>query len=372
MRRVLVAHRPAHLRLGNQSQRGRERVARLREKHLIEVGQRHHQLDVVLRNQGSERGDVARAVDARHQGECVRVVERRCHRVGIGGDRCRARAPEGRDDVDALPGAGEEDRSHGRQRNDQALECSAGDQASGRRAARPRRGPCLGPHVQRTPGNAAKIRLVLDLRAALPEEGRLRVLDVGCGGRHFPLNLWEPLLPVADRLDVTGIDLAFLEETRARAADLGFPIDIQRGSVLEVEQQFGTDAFDVVATTQVLEHIREWRKALRGIAAVLRPGGLLLLTCDNGDLVRPAGQRVRLAGKRAYARLAERVPSVTRVGRRFVSGDWERAQRLEELRRGAHDAGLEVERIAYYGLGTRRTRGAVLGRGCSHSRSRRR
>ena len=121
--------------------------------------------------------------------------------------------------------------------------------------------------------------------------------------------------------------------------------------MLEVEQQFGTDAFDVVATTQVLEHIREWRKALHGLAAVLRPGGLLLLTCDNGDLVRPARQRVRLAGKRAYARLAERVPSVTRVGRRFVSGDWERAQRLEELRRGAHDAGLEVERIAYFGLG---------------------
>ena len=238
-----------------------------------------------------------------------------------------------------------------RQRNDDALECLPLTKL-----------PAAALHVldeasasdltfDVLPANAAKIRLVLDLRAELSGDERLRVLDIGCGGQHFPLNLWEPLLPVADRLDVTGIDLAFLDETRARAAALGFPIDVRRGSVLEVEQQFGPDAFDVVVSTQVLEHVREWREALRGIAAVLKPGGLLLLTCDNGDLARPAAQRMRLKGKRAYARLAARVPSVVRVGGRFVSGDWERAQRLDELRDGAHDAGLQIERIAHYGLG---------------------
>ena len=80
---------------------------------LVEVGERDDQLDVVLGDERRERGDVARVVDARDERVVVGVVERRRERVDVGGDRGRAGPAEGRDDVDALAGAGEEDRRHG-------------------------------------------------------------------------------------------------------------------------------------------------------------------------------------------------------------------------------------------------------------------
>ena len=200
--------------------------------------------------------------------------------------------------------------------------------------------------LEALPANAAKLRLVLDLRTELPETGTLRVLDVGCGGRNFPLNLWEPLLPLADRLEVTGVDLDFLDETRERAAELGFPIDVRRGSVLELTSQFARGSFDAVVTTQMLEHVRDWRAALRQLAAMLRPGGLLLLTCDSGDLDRPPTERVKLVAKRTLAR----APALARAARRVVSGEWEYGPTLAELREGALAAGLEVEAAGHYAL----------------------
>jgi SAM-dependent methyltransferase len=42
--------------------------------------------------------------------------------------------------------------------------------------------------------------------------------------------------------------------------------------------RFGRDAFDVVVSTEMLEHAREWRGCLWAMAEVLAPGGLLILT----------------------------------------------------------------------------------------------
>ncbi len=42
--------------------------------------------------------------------------------------------------------------------------------------------------------------------------------------------------------------------------------------------RFGPDAWDVVLSTEMLEHCRNWRAAVHNMKGVLRPGGLLLLT----------------------------------------------------------------------------------------------
>ena len=49
------------------------------------------------------------------------------------------------------------------------------------------------------------------------------------------------------------------------------------GDALEIVDRFGSESFDVVISTDTLEHIRDWRSAVRQMKAVLRPGGLLLL-----------------------------------------------------------------------------------------------
>lgn len=42
--------------------------------------------------------------------------------------------------------------------------------------------------------------------------------------------------------------------------------------------RFGTDAADVVISTEMLEHAQDWQAAVGGMLAVLKPGGVLVLT----------------------------------------------------------------------------------------------
>ena len=151
------------------------------------------------------------------------------------------------------------------------------------------------------PGNAAKIRLLLDLVERRPA----RVLDVGCGD----LSLWAAL---RERPEVVGVDarlpspkVAGIETRELDARALNYDAE-----------------FDAVVSTQMLDDVAEWRDVLRGMRDALRPGGTLLLTCDSGDTPRP--WRARLRGV-------------------------QRGPRLEELRTAALDLGLEVESLRRYG-----------------------
>jgi predicted O-methyltransferase YrrM len=46
-------------------------------------------------------------------------------------------------------------------------------------------------------------------------------------------------------------------------------------------ERFGPESFDVVLATEVLEHIADWRAAIRSMKAVLRPDGVALLTTPS-------------------------------------------------------------------------------------------
>jgi len=45
-----------------------------------------------------------------------------------------------------------------------------------------------------------------------------------------------------------------------------------------VDRRFGEAAFDLVLSTELLEHVRDWRAAVRAMKRVSRPGGTLILT----------------------------------------------------------------------------------------------
>ncbi len=111
-RLVLVLAERDRLRAGQQHERA-ELVAVRGEHAMVEVGERHDQRRVVLGDERCERLDVAGIVDRRDERPAVGGVERRRELVEVDGERRRAGAPKRRDDVDALPRAGEEDDRHG-------------------------------------------------------------------------------------------------------------------------------------------------------------------------------------------------------------------------------------------------------------------
>jgi SAM-dependent methyltransferase len=193
------------------------------------------------------------------------------------------------------------------------------------------------------PGNTAKIRLALDVAAELRERGSLRVLDVGCAGPE-PLNLWLPFRPLWDRLELVGVDVAGLERVRHRARELGLAVETRVASAIDLAAFRG---FDAVVSTQVIEHVIEWRRAVRELRDALAPGGKLYVTCDSGETQRPRVERFRLVGKRAFARARSRVAALERVP---LSGEWERGPTRAELHDAARDAELEVERLQPYAL----------------------
>ena len=202
--------------------------------------------------------------------------------------------------------------------------------------------------LDRLPGNTAKIRLLLDLAAELRARERLRVLDVGCAGPD-PLNLWRPFLPLAGRLELVGVDVAGLDATASRARELGLPVELRRVDAAELPSAFARESFDAVVSTQVLEHLRDWRAGLAAMAAVVARGGGLFATCDSADLRRPAGERARLAAKRAYARLRAARSTPSRPAHAGVpSGQWERGLHAEDIREALTAAGLVVDRVAPY------------------------
>jgi SAM-dependent methyltransferase len=89
------------------------------------------------------------------------------------------------------------------------------------------------------------------------------------------------VLEVGSR-DVNG-SVRSVVEALGPAGYLG--IDIEEGpgvdvicDATELVSRFGRERFDVVISTELLEHVRDWRSVIGGMKAVLRPGGVVLIT----------------------------------------------------------------------------------------------
>ena len=86
----------------------------------------------------------------------------------------------------------------------------------------------------------------------------------------------------AGGMDVNGSARAVIEEhgpASYTATDMrpGLGVDVVCLAE-ELPDRFGEDSADVVISTEMLEHAADWQAAVAGMARVLKPGGLLVLT----------------------------------------------------------------------------------------------
>jgi SAM-dependent methyltransferase len=124
--------------------------------------------------------------------------------------------------------------------------------------------PVLQSHRWRTVENSAAY-LIPSLRPGLD------LLDVGCGPGTITVDLAARVAPGR----VLGIDVSAdpLGEARSAAERAGVPVTFEVGDVYALAAP--DDSFDVVHAHQVLQHLTDPVAALREMARVCRPGGVV-------------------------------------------------------------------------------------------------
>lgn len=123
----------------------------------------------------------------------------------------------------------------------------------------------------------ALYRFGRDPRARRPFEG-LRLLDIGCGGGL----LSEPMARLG--FEVVGVDASArnIGTAGAHAAEQGLAVDYRCATAEALLAQ--GEAFDVILNMEVIEHVADPRGFLRDCAAMLTPGGLMIVATLNRTL----------------------------------------------------------------------------------------
>jgi len=103
------------------------------------------------------------------------------------------------------------------------------------------------------------------------------VLEVGCG-RGFYL---KALKEINSKIKITGIDLNQKYLKIAKKYVDNKDVKIIKGDVTNLK--FNNESFDGIIASEILEHIKNDKKALKEINRVLKPNGLVMISVPNQE-----------------------------------------------------------------------------------------
>ena len=129
-----------------------------------------------------------------------------------------------------------------------------------------------------------RLRLVFDECLAHTDLRGKRVLDAGCGYGAFSAAAAHRGGSVVS----VDIGIGLVTRTMARASTRGFVGD---ACCLAVHDE----SFDIVVSSEMLEHTPAPRRVVEELARILRPGGLLVVTTPNRVWQTPVHAASRLA-----------------------------------------------------------------------------
>jgi 2-polyprenyl-6-hydroxyphenyl methylase/3-demethylubiquinone-9 3-methyltransferase len=157
-----------------------------------------------------------------------------------------------------------------------------------------------------------------DPEALRPLAGK-RAVDVGCGAGL----LAEPLARLGAQ--VTAVDAApeNIAVAKLHAEKQGLAIDYRHGGV----EALAGESFDLVTSMEVIEHVADPAAFVAGLAGLLAPGGIMILSTPN---------RTPLS-KLALIHLGEGLGMVPKG-----THDWQRFLTPDELTAHVEAAGLRV------------------------------
>ena len=83
-------------------------------------------------------------------------------------------------------------------------------------------------------------------------------------------------------LDVNGSVRPYIETFKPRQY-IGVDIAIGPGvdeicDAKDIAERYGRESFDVVITTELLEHVKDWRKVINNLKDIVIPNGIILIT----------------------------------------------------------------------------------------------